>query len=326
MSGAPHPDPLPAPQGEGASGAPHPDPLPAPQGGGARGPLAGDAVLLLITAVWGCTFVTVKDALGDADPLTFLALRFSLGAAVAAALAGRRLFKPSVWRGGAVLGVLLFIGYAFQTSGLAHTSPSRSAFITGLAVVLVPFASIVLFRRAPPLPALAGAAAALLGLVQLTGVDFAGPTRLGDLLTLGCAVAYAFHIALTERYAATEHPVALVAVQLLVTAGLSALAIPFGAPRLNPTPALLAAVALTGVVASALAISLQVWAQARTSAVRAAVIFALEPVFAVALVALLGRERPGPRELAGGALIVLGVLISEVGSALAQRRRRKATA
>jgi len=271
----------------------------------------GDAVLLLITAVWGVTFVVVKDALEGADPITFLTLRFGLGAVVAAVVARRALLnKPWPWPGALTLGTLLFVGYAFQTFGLESTTPSRSAFITGLCVILVPFVSTVLFRRRPPVLALLGAVVAVVGLGILTDFHPGGPLPLGDLLTLGCAVAYAFHISLTEKFSANTDPVALVALQLTVVAVLSALSLPFVERRLVSSTSLWVAVAVTGIVASAMAISLQTWAQSKTTAVRASVIFALEPVFAIAWGAILGHGTMEPHEWLGGALIILGVVVA----------------
>lgn len=283
--------------------------------------LLADGALLFITAVWGATFVTVKDALAAADTLTFLSLRFSLGAVVAALLARGALRDRNAWKGGAVLGLLLFAGYVTQTFGLEHTTPSRSAFITGLSVVFVPFASLALFKKAPPLASALGALIAVVGLARLTGFSLGGAVPLGDLLTLACAIIWGFHIALTGKYAEKTSPTALVTVQLLVTAALSTLCIPLGPARLEPTPAFWGAVALTGIVASAVAISIQAWAQKRTTAVRAALFFALEPVFAVAYSSALGREQLHAGELLGGALIIGGVLVSELGAVLLRRLR-----
>lgn len=270
----------------------------------------GDAVLLLITTVWGITFVTVKDALAGADPMTFLTLRFALGATVASIAARVALRTKIPWRAGLTLGTWLFIGYAFQTWGLAYTSASRSAFITGLCVILVPFISALLFRRWPPVLAVAGAVVAVMGLGLFTDAQFSGPWPLGDALTFGCAVAYAIHISLTERLSSEVDPVALVAVQLAVVTLFSACSLPFVERRFMPSPALWVAIAVTGIVASALAISLQTWAQSKTTAIRASVIFSLEPVFAVCWSAAMGRGGLSSHEWVGGGLIVLGVIIA----------------
>ena len=277
--------------------------------------LRGDAILLMITAVWGITFVTVKDALEGADPMTFLALRFGLGALVAGVAARKALLVSVPWRAGLTLGTLLFIGYVFQTVGLAYTTPSRSAFITGLCVILVPFVSTVMFRRWPPVLAVTGAVIALIGTAVLTDAQLSGPLPLGDVLTLGCAVAYAFHISLTEKFSAQSEPISLVAFQLAVVAVLSTCTLPFVERKLIPSTSLFAAVAVTGIIASALAISLQTWAQAKTTAVRASVIFALEPVFAIAWGATLGRAPLTGHEMFGGGLIILGVIVASAAPA-----------
>jgi len=286
--------------------------------------LKADAVLLGMTAFWGLTFVVVKDALARADPFTWLALRFFIGAA-ALSLVARRSGGRANLRAGLLLGFVLWLGFALQTVGLQYSTPSRSAFITGTFVVLTPLASVAVLRRLPGPPALLGVALAFAGTWWLTGAEpgSAGPpsaaTLLGDALTFGCALAYAFHLALTEKHAPGSAPTTLVAIQLWVTCGLSALAIPLGTPRLSPSPGLWAALVFTGLVASALGFTLQTWAQARTTAVRAALVIATEPIFATAYSVAGGRETVGAREIAGGSLILAGVLVSEVGGLLWRR-------
>jgi len=286
--------------------------------------LRADGSLVFLTVLWGTTFVVVKDALSHGDPFSFLALRFGVGAGVLSVVAGRRLLSPSHLRRGTVLGLFLFAGFALQTVGLTDTTPARSAFFTGLYVLLVPVVMLALFRRVPRVSSLAGVVLSAMGLYFLTRADV-GEAELsrGDLLTLGCAVAYAFHIAFTERYAPKEGVEALVAVQLWVVALLSALCLPFAGARVEWTPSFLGAVAFCGVFASAVALSVQTWAQARTSAVRAAIIYSLEPLFAGAFSVALGYETLGVRQWGGGALIVLGVLVAELGSALWERWRTR---
>ncbi len=289
-----------------------------------RSSLRADGVLVLLTVLWGTTFVVVKGALGDADPFVFLALRFAVGAVVLSALAGRRMFFPIHLRRGGVLGAFLFAGFALQTVGLTDTTPSRSAFITGLYVLLVPVVVLVVFRRVPRVWTVVGVVLSSVGLYSLTRPEVGGGSGLssGDWLTLGCAVAYALHVVFTEQYAPRQGVEALVAVQLWVVAGLSAVCLPFAGTRVVWTGAFVGAVVFCGVVASALAIGLQTWAQARTTAVRAAIVYSLEPVFAGVLSVVLGYEVLGAREWWGGALIVLGVLASEAGAVLWERWRR----
>lgn len=283
---------------------------------------------MLLTVLWGTTFVVVKDALSHGDPFSFLALRFGVGAAVLSLVARRRLFSPSHLRRGAVLGLFLFSGFGLQTVGMTDTTPSRSAFITGLYVLLVPLVVLVLFRRVPRMSSLVGVILSAVGLYFLTRADVGSGMEIstGDLLTLGCSVAYAIHIALTERFATKEGVDALVAVQLWVVSLLSALCLLFTEARVEWTPAFLGAVVFCGVFASALALSVQTWAQARTSAVRAVIIYSLEPVFAGGFSVVLGYERLGGREWGGGGLILLGVLVSELGPVLWERWRLRAVA
>lgn len=287
--------------------------------------LQAEGGLVFLTLLWGVSFVVVKDALSHGDPFSFVALRFAVGAAVLSVLAGRQVLAPSHLRRGAVLGLFLFAGFALQTVGLTDTTPSRSAFITGLSVLLVPLVMLAVFRRVPRVSSLVGVVLSATGLYYLTGADLGtqGLSR-GDWLTLGCAVAYAFHLAFTDRFAPKEGVQALVAVQLWVVSLLSTLCLPFAGVRVQWTPAFLGAVVFCGVFASALAFSVQTWAQARTSAVRTAIIYSLEPVFAGAFSVVMGYERLGVREWAGGVLIVLGVLVAEVGSALWDRWRARA--
>lgn len=299
----------------------------APSHPGGRTRLAADGALMLMAAFWGTTFVVVKGALGHGDPYSFLALRFTLGALALSAVARRRMLVPETLRRGALLGVFLFLGFVLQTVGLVSTTPSRSAFITGLYVVFVPVLGLVLFRRSPRLSSWVGVGLAAVGLRYLTGADlgeergFASILSWGDWLTLGCAVSYAVHILLTERYAPKSSVVPLVAVQLWVVAGLSALCLPFTEVHVRWTPAFLGAVAFCGLIASALALCVQTWAQARTTAVRVALICSLEPVFTAVYSVELGYETLGVREWVGGGLIVLGVLVAELGGFLWERLR-----
>ncbi len=299
-------------------------PVRADPGEDPRSRLQADGALLLLTVLWGTTFVVVKDALSHSDPFSFLALRFGIGAGVLSVVVGRRLLSGGYLRRGVVLGLFLFAGFAFQTVGLKYTTPTRSAFITGLYVLMVPLVMLTLFRRVPRVSSLVGVVLSAMGLYYLTGAEV-GSTGLsrGDLLSLVCAVAYAFHIALTERFASKEGVGALVAVQLWVVALLSTLCLPFVEVRVAWTPEFVGAVAFCGVFVSALALSVQTWAQARTSAVRAAIIYSLEPLFAGAFSVMMGHETLGVREWVGGGFIILGVLVAELGSVLWERWRAR---
>lgn len=283
--------------------------------------LAARAALLFASLTWGATFVVVQRAIEDLAVLHLLALRFALGAALLLPLLARRGglagLRASA-RDGVLIGVVLFAGYAFQTYGLLWTTPSRSAFLTGLSVLLVPaigwFAGSVRLRGAT----LAGSLAAATGLWVLFR-PFAGEaapafTR-GDALTVACAAAYAVHVLMVER-AVTRHRVTPLAVtQFLVVAALAAPSLVLDPPTRGAfTPAAVAAVLVTGVFATAIAFACQLYAQRRLAAVEVAVVLTLEPVAAVATSILVGREEPTLGLLAGGGLIVAGMLLSELVS------------
>ncbi len=295
----------------------------------AQSELKPTAALLAATAVWGATFVTVKDALTASDSFTFLALRFAVGALTAALLAAilrktSRLPAQSdskgTWVTGLGLGVLLFAGYAMQTVGLETTTAARSAFITGLTVIFVPFVSWWLNGKRPPTRAFVAPLVALVGLQRMTGVTFCAALPVGDALTLGCAVVYAFHIVGMGKWGKSLPALELTAVQLAVVSILSAGCLPFIERRFEPTAGYWSAVIFTGVVASALAIAVQVWAQAKLSSVRAAVIFSIEPVFALAWALVVGRGWPSAAELVGGGFLIAAVLVSEFEWPLQKRR------
>jgi drug/metabolite transporter (DMT)-like permease len=280
-----------------------------------RSPIVADLSLLGVAAVWGFTFTAVKRALDAADPFSFLAVRFALAAGILLLVFPRRVFRANLRGAGsaALIGVWLTAGYALQTTGLVYTTASKSAFITGLSVVLVPILSFAVSRICPRGGSLAAVLFAAAGLYLLTSPR-AGGVNIGDFLTLGCAAAFALHIITTARVAPHHDPVPLAFWQIVTTAiacGLIAIASP--ERRLVLTPWTLAALLVTGILATAVAFLVQTWAQRRTSATHVAVIFTAEPVFAALFSWLVQHEALGPGKLLGGALIVLGMLAAKVG-------------
>jgi drug/metabolite transporter (DMT)-like permease len=271
-----------------------------------------DALLIGITSFWGISFAIVKDALADSDAFTFLALRFAVAAAASVAVQRRALLDRALWRPAVVLGLFLFLGFLTQTWGLETTTPSRSAVITSLFVVFVPLCQWALFSRRPAPVAFGGAALAIGGTYVLSGADFSGGLTRGDWLTVACAAAYAVHITLTGRWAKGRSPGALVGVQMMVVAVLSAAVVPLGPMRVHASWGFALAVLSMGVVATTVFLSAQTWAQSRTSAVRAALILALEPVFAAAWSMGRGHEPYEPKVVLGGGLVLLGVVIAEL--------------
>jgi len=285
-----------------------------------------DLVLLGATLGWGATFAVVKGALSAASPATFLTVRFTIGTLVAALIARGALRDRASLKSGAILGFWLWLGFALSTWGLQYTTATRSGFITSLCVVLVPIFGSLFFHHRAHLSAWFGAALATCGLVVLSAPALLGSTPslprglLGDGLTVLSALAFTFHILFTERFAPHVKPSAAVTAQLAVVAALSALGMPFETIRFEPTAALMGALVFTGVFASALFLFMQLWAQARTTGVRAALIFSLEPIFAAVFAWLLVNDTLVPELWLGGALILGGILLAELWPRLEARR------
>lgn len=282
-----------------------------------------DLSLLLLTLAWGTTFLLVKNALAGTSVGVFLLLRFGLAAAAVFLvwLWRRDRPTPGLLRHGLMLGLAMWAGFALQTLGLRLTTPSRSAFITGLAVLLVPFLARFLYGRRVPPSSWAGVALAVAGLVALYGDAIPESVQTGDLLTMGCAAAYGLQIVWTSEFS-RRHPLSLLTlVQILVTFLGAGLLLPLEPPRLAGGAALWGTVAFTGIAMTAGAFFVMNWAQRHTTAVRAGLIYSLEPVTAALFSWWVGGEVLGRGQIVGGALIVAGVVVGEMGGALAARRR-----
>jgi drug/metabolite transporter (DMT)-like permease len=269
-------------------------------------------VLVVVTAIWGVTFVQVKDALAVYPLFGFLALRF--------AIAGGTLALPGIGRvrrlgragaGAAVFaGSLLAAGYVLQTAGLVRTTVSSTGFITGMYVVLTPLIALVLFRVRAGAAVWVGVVLAAFGLGLLSGVH-AGSVG-GDLLVLGGAAVYSLQIVLMERYAPLYDAVAFTLVEMVTAfAGLLAIALALGELHVPHGWTVWGALLVTGVFASALAFLAQTWAQRRTSATRTALAFSLEPVWTAFFGYTLAGDRLGRTAWAGCAVIMVGIVLAE---------------
>ena len=276
-------------------------------------------LLTLVAFVWGSTFVLIKAALNDVSPLLFNLLRMALAASALVLVYSRSLrgLTPEAWRAGTLTGVLLAAGYQFQTAGLRFTTPSVSAFLTGTVVLFVPFLSLSPRLRAPgtarPGPgAFLGAGLGFAGLLLLAVHAFGR----GELLTLACAFAFALHLLAIARASCFVPFQALAAVQIGTAALVMGATLPLFEPHpfLHASPRFLLAWLVAALLATAGAFSVQSWAQGFLPASRIALIFTLEPVFAAATSFLLLHERLRGRALAGAALVLAALLVSELFS------------
>lgn len=287
--------------------------MPRPAAGTGRTELVAVLALVAITAVWGVTFVVVKDAVERMPVMAFLAWRFGLAALVMVALRPRSVagLGPAGRRAGLLLGVALGIGYAAQTLGLQATPASTSGFITGMFVVFTPvFAGLLLRRPVGRSAWLAvGLATAGLALISLRGFSIGS----GELLTLACAACFALHIVGLGEWSAGSDAYGLAVVQLLAVTALSAVAaLPAGGLAPPPDAGVWGAVAVTAIVATALAFVGQTWAQAHLPPARVAVILTLEPVFAGIFGVLLDGDLLGLRILGGAVLVLVAMLVTEL--------------
>ncbi|MBN2003363.1 MAG: DMT family transporter [Anaerolineae bacterium] len=310
-----------------------------------------DLALVIVTLIWGTTFVVVKQTLDMLPPLVLIAARFWVAGL---ALLGvwmahhfgfwildfgskRQSQKPeqvarratgnvrALLREGALTGVVLTGGFVTQTMGLQTTAAGKSAFITGLSVIIVPALAALLLRKPPARAAVVGVALATVGMGLLT-LDSALRLAPGDLWTLACAGCFALHIVCTAHFAPRHAALPFTLAQLFTVAALTTLAAAFAQPQVllahevNATPIpnvaelsrALPAVLYLGLAATAVVFGLQTWAQRHTSPTHTALIFTLEPVFAAIFALLLTGEVLARQEWIGGGLILIGMLLAEL--------------
>jgi drug/metabolite transporter (DMT)-like permease len=275
-----------------------------------------DAALAFNTVIWGSTFVLVKAALGQASPILFLALRFSLATLALLVLfrgtgKGPRTAKAVL--AGALSGTFLFAGYMLQTMGLKLTTAPKSAFLTGLTSVVVPLLASLVYKNRPQVSEVVGVFVATVGLALMTLEGAIGTMGRGDVLTLLCAVAFAAHIVTVGHYSETMSFELLSVTQIGAAAVLASSLFWWAeTPHVEWRPTLICAVLITGLLATAFAFTVQAWALRYTTSSRAALIYMLEPVFAWITSYLLVGEGLSTRAAAGAALILSGVLVVEV--------------
>jgi len=288
--------------------------------------LKAHILLVLVTFVWGATFVVIKNAVEqEATPLLFNFVRMLLAATTLGIIFRRDIVRitRASFVAGALTGIFLWLGYEFQTTGIRLTTASKSAFITGLSVVLVPLFLIIFWGRKPSAWTTLGVLAAISGLFLLTvpasesGLGNWASVNRGDMLTLACAVSFGFQIIFLGR-ATERHPFAQIGfLQIAAAAVLMVLTAPIiEHPHIVWSVRVVVAILITGLLGTAAAFTIQAWAQQFTSPTQTALIFSLEPVFAWITSYIVLGERLGFRAGSGALLILAGVLISELlGSA-----------
>ncbi|MFJ4014869.1 DMT family transporter [Microbacterium sp. NPDC090014] len=273
-----------------------------------------EVALIAVTAVWGSTFLLVHWAMQHSGPWFFVGIRFLVAGAISIVIF-RRALRGIRWRdigAGVAIGVMIYLGYGLQTVGLQTIDSSTSAFITAMYIPLVPLAQWAVFRKRPPAMAFVGAALAFLGLLLIAGPDaFALTLGAGEILTLISTLPIAAEIILISVFAGRIDLGRITIIQLLTAGVLGILTMPVVGEGLPEFSWIWVGCAV-GLGAASCVIQLTMnWAQKSVSPTRATIIYAGEPVWA-AVIGRIAGERLPVAALIGGALVVLGILASEL--------------
>ncbi len=282
-----------------------------------RTSLLATAALLAVTAVWGSTFILIKDLLDRVPTLDFLAVRFAMASVFLVILAPKamRRLSPQSRRQAAILGGVYGVAQILQTTGLAHTPASVSGFITGMYVVFTPLLAALALRTRIGRLSWLGVVVATAGLGVLTLDGFS--IGYGEALTLVAAVLYAVHIVGLGAWSEPGEALGMAILQIIVVAAVCLVATLPDGLILPSRGADWLAVVYMAIVAGALSMLGQTWAQAHLPPTRSAIIMTMEPVFAASFAVALGGESLTGRMALGGLLVVAAMLLSE----LAPRRR-----
>jgi len=277
-----------------------------------------EAALLATTLIWGGTFVAMKLALQGFSPLLMVAIRFLIAALLFLLLFWHKIFpihRASLLKG-TILGLFLFLGFVSQTFGLKFTTASKSAFITALMVVGVPLLQLIIERRPPKLGNIIGVVIVSVGLWFLTsptGTEF----NVGDALTLVCACMFAMYIVYLDVVSQEMTALQLTFLQTAATAVLAWISVSFFEPiQFNISSESVLSLLYLTLFATVGTTYIQTRFQKDTTPTRAAIIFTIEPIFASLIAYAILDEQLGPWGVFGGALIVTGVLLSELSDSI----------
>ena len=273
------------------------------------------ALLILVTMIWGSTFLIVQQTIRLTGPFTFLTIRFSIGALVLAVIFHKRLMQITLAEifTGSIIGLFLFGTYALQTVGLQFTTSSKAGFITGMYIPLVAILAVPLLRQRPTLSSMLGIMLSVTGVTLISlNSSFQFTFGLGELLVMGCAVASVLHVICISKFAPRVDAINLAIVQIALTAILSLIAMPIAREPfvLPPLPVWISALFM-GVAATAFALAVMNKVQQFVSSTQATLIYALELVW-VALFGTLAGEQLSLFAWIGCSCIFLGMITGEL--------------
>jgi drug/metabolite transporter (DMT)-like permease len=291
----------------------------------------GEAALLLITVIWGGTFALVKNALNDISPSLFLAIRFGVASVILFPFLYSQLknINKETFVAGTILAVFFFLGFQFQTIGLNYTTATKSGFITGTFVVIIPILQTIIEKRKPRIHNIIGVIIVFIGLIFLSSrgenlfhffEEFGSDLNIGDLFTFICAILFAFQVVYVDIFTKKYPFMPLVFIQLFISAlggTMAALLLPsFGLELTKFTLNfnVITAILYTSIFASIIAITIQLKYQKVVSPTKAGIIYSFEPIMAAFIAYLLLSEEITNFGLIGGAFIFAGLLVSEIFS------------
>ncbi|OEH92851.1 DMT family transporter [Bacillus solimangrovi] len=299
--------------------------------------LFADFSLLLVALIWGAAFVIVQNAVELLDPFTFNAIRFLFATLFLfgwIVIVSRHLLQQITKKlllSGFIMGTWLCVAFALQTFALIYTTSSKTGFLTGLNVVLVPIFAYFFLRQYPKPSALFGTILALIGLYLLTFGDSTELNR-GDLLAFLCAIAFAMHIIVTSKFTHLYPSLLLTTTQLAVVTLWSIICAILFEPwyaifrsEIYYNEALWYSLFITAIFATAIAFLVQTYAQRLTSPAHVALIITMEPVFAAITGYLWAGDRLTTTALLGCFLIFSGMLFAELPLAFLSKLKWKKT-
>lgn len=282
----------------------------------------GDGMLLITAIVWGSGFVGTVIALQYLTAYQVMAGRFVLAAIILSLLFGKkfRTFTKSVIWKGAILGTILYIGFALQTVGLEYTTPSKNAFLTAINVVIVPIIAYMVYKRKVDRHETTGAMIAIIG-IGFISLQGSMTINIGDALSLACAVAFAFDIFYTNHFVKKEDAISLTIVQFITASliGVVAVVIQGDIPTTLEKEAIYSIIYLA-VFSTTIAYVCQNIAFKYTTATKGAIILSLEAFFGMILSVLFLQEVLTGRMMIGAALIMTAILITELKPSLQRKR------
>ncbi|WHZ02489.1 DMT family transporter [Neobacillus sp. YX16] len=273
----------------------------------------GEIALTITAIIWGSGFVASSISLEYFTPYQILAGRFLIGAIVLTVIFHKKLknINKSTMIKGAVLGIFLYLAFALQTVGLQFTTPSKNAFLTAVNVVIVPFIAFVIYKRKIDMYELMGAILAMVG-VGILSLKLSAGINIGDLLTLGCAFGFAFHIFFTAKYVKDSDPVSLTLIQMMTAAIIGVIVVLFrGETSFVIEKEGMFSLLYLGIFSTTIAYLLQTVAQKMITETKAAIILSTESFWGMVFSVAILDETMTIKMVIGAILILTAIIISE---------------